>query len=89
MLLQSSISANIGFSIMDQQHIIAALEARAKTVRVSISELCRLAGVHPTTFSRWKKSDLNPDPVEARMSSLNAIDRALSKLESPTTERAA
>jgi hypothetical protein len=62
---------------MDQQQIIAQLEARAKALGVSIGQVCEDAGVHPTTFSRWKLSERNPDPVGATMRSLSKLDDAL------------
>lgn len=66
---------------MDQQTIIADLEARAKALSVPISRICSDAGVHPTTFSRWKLSERNPDPIGASLRSLTAIDGALSAIE--------
>jgi transcriptional regulator with XRE-family HTH domain len=62
---------------MDQQAIIAEIEERAKKLGLSISEVCRRAGVHPTTFSRWKLSELNPDPVGATIKSLRALTDVL------------
>ncbi len=66
---------------MDQQTIIAELEDRAKALGLSISEVCKDANVHPTTFSRWKLSDKNSDPIGATIKSLSAIDAVLSKAE--------
>jgi len=66
---------------MDQQHIISAIEARAKALNVPIGRVCVDAEVHPTTFSRWKKSEKNPNPIGASLRSLSAIDAALTKLE--------
>lgn len=71
---------------MDQQDIINRLEARAKKLGVSISQLCKGAGVHPTTFSRWKLSEGNPDPVGANLKSLTAIDAALTEREATAAE---
>lgn len=68
---------------MDQQQIIAQLEARAKALGVSISQVCEDAGIHPTTFSRWKLSERNPNPIGATMRSLKKIDMALSAREAP------
>jgi len=62
---------------MDQQAIIADIEARAKAKGLTMQELCGLADVHPTTFSRWKKSEKNPDPIGATMKSLEKLDAAL------------
>lgn len=79
LLLQCSMIANT-ISIMDQQIIIADLEARAKNVGLPMAEVCRRANIHPTTFSRWKLSDKNPDPIGATIKSLSAIDEVLAKL---------
>lgn len=58
---------------MDQQTIIAEIEARAAALNLTISEVCRRADVHPTTFSRWKLSEKNPEPVGATIKSLRAL----------------
>jgi len=68
---------------MDQQTIIAEIEGRAKKLNLSISEVCRKAGVHPTTFSRWKLSDKNPEPVGATIKSLRALSDVLDAAEAP------
>lgn len=66
---------------MDQQEIIADIEARADALGVSISELCEQAGIHPTTFSRWKESEKNPNPVGATLKSLGPLTAKLEELE--------
>jgi hypothetical protein len=66
---------------MDQQEIIAEIEGRAVKLGVPISRLCEQAGIHPTTFSRWKLSDKNPDPIGATLKSLHALTNALDELE--------
>jgi len=66
---------------MDQQGIIAAFEERAKAINLPMSEVCRRAGVHPTTFSRWKQTERNPEPIGATLTSLNKLDSALSAAE--------
>jgi transcriptional regulator with XRE-family HTH domain len=66
---------------MDQQDIIAKVEGRAAKLGLSINEVCQQAGVHPTTFSRWKKSEKNPQPIGATLKSLSAITDALDRLE--------
>lgn len=66
---------------MDQQDIIAAIEERAAKLQLSITEVCQQAKVHPTTFSRWKKSERNPQPIGATIKSLSAITDALDRLE--------
>lgn len=66
---------------MDQQDIIADIEERAAKLQLSIYELCQNAGVHPTTFSRWKKSEKNPQPIGATLKSLSAITMELERVE--------
>jgi transcriptional regulator with XRE-family HTH domain len=66
---------------MDQQDIIATIEGRAAKLGLSISEVCQQAGVHPTTFSRWKLSEKNPQPIGATLKSLSAITDILDQLE--------
>tara|TARA_B100000678_G_C18154285_1_gene480289 strand:+ start:847 stop:1077 length:231 start_codon:yes stop_codon:yes gene_type:complete len=66
---------------MDQQTVIADLEARADAAGVSIRQVCVRAGVHPTTFSRWKLSDRNADPIGATLHSIGKIDAALREFE--------
>ncbi len=74
---------------MDQQTIIAEIEARAAALSLSISEVCRQAGVHPTTFSRWKLSEKNPDPVGATIKSLRALCDILDAEEASQPKAAA
>jgi transcriptional regulator with XRE-family HTH domain len=66
---------------MDQQDIIATVEGRAAKLGLSINEVCQQAGVHPTTFSRWKRSEKNPQPIGATLKSLSAITDVLDRLE--------
>jgi transposase-like protein len=66
---------------MDQQDIIADIESRAAKLGLSIAELCQQAKVHPTTFSRWKKSEKNSQPIGATIKSLSALTDALESLE--------
>jgi hypothetical protein len=54
----------------------------------TLIDIAEAAGVHPTTFSRWKLSDRNPDPFGASMKSLSAIFRELDRIEAPTPEQA-
>lgn len=72
---------------MDQQAIIAELEDRAKAVGLPISEVCRRANLHPTTFSRWKHSDKNSDPIGATIKSLSALDEVLKEEEASAASR--
>ena len=62
---------------MDQQHIIADLEARAKAAGLTMGEACKRAALHPTTFSRWKLSLRNPSPVGANLGSLSRLQEVV------------
>lgn len=66
---------------MDQQDIISEIEERAAKLKLPISEVCREAGVHPTTFSRWKLSEKNSQPIGATIKSLSALTETLDRLE--------
>lgn len=66
---------------MNQQEIIASLEARAKAAGLPIAEVCKRAGVHPTTFSRWKVTDRNPVPKGASLAKVERIARVISEVE--------
>lgn len=66
---------------MDQQAILAALEARAKVLGLPIAEACRRAGIHPTTFSRWKLSEKNPDPKGATINSVGRLEKVIADHE--------
>jgi hypothetical protein len=70
--------------VMDQQIIIASLEDRARAAGIPMSEVCRRANIHPTTFSRWKLSERNPDPIGATIKSLSALEAVLVELEVPS-----
>lgn len=74
---------------MDQQAVIADIEQRAYEERVSIRYVCQRAGVHPTTFSRWKKSDDNADPMGANFASLQKIWAALDDIAAENKRRRA
>ena len=74
---------------MNQQDIIERIEARANAAGVSIAKICDEAGVARSTFSRWKVSPKNPEPIGATLSSLNKLDAALAEIESGISEQAA
>ena len=65
---------------MDQQSVIADIEDRARRAGVSIRVVCERAGVHPTTFSRWKLTELNPEPAGASLISIGKIYSALEEI---------
>jgi hypothetical protein len=73
---------------MDQQQIIADLERRARSAGLTMGEACSRAKLHPTTFSRWKLSERNPDPVNANLGSLRRLEAVITAAES-TPEKAA
>lgn len=66
---------------MDQQDIVTNIEERAAKLKLSINELCLEAGIHPTTFSRWKVSEKNPQPIGATIKSLSALTDVLERRE--------
>ena len=66
---------------MNQQTVIAELEARAKALGRSMLYICEQAGVHQTTFSRWKQSEQNAVPMDAKIGSIAKIDEVLRRLE--------
>lgn len=65
---------------MNQEAIIADIEDRARASGVSIATVCKRAGVHPTTFSRWKKSQRNPEPISANLGSIEKLYAVLKDL---------
>lgn len=71
--------------VMNQETVIADIERRARNAGISIREVCIRAGVHPTTFSRWKRSEKNPEPMGA---SLHAIGDIYSAIDQLISERA-
>jgi transposase-like protein len=72
---------------MDQQSTVRDIERRAKAARVPIAQLCRLAGIHPATFFKWRKSPRNPDPVGANFHSIEALYRELEKIDADDAQR--
>lgn len=74
---------------MDQQTTVREIERRAKAARIPIAQLCRRAGIHPTTFFKWRKGPKNPDPVGANFHSIEALYRELDKIEAEDRQRLA
>lgn len=74
---------------MDQQQLIAGYEARAKMVGKTIAELCAEAGIACSTFSRWKVSEKNPEPIGVTFSSMKKVERALETFEEEARARLA
>lgn len=72
---------------MDQEAIVADIEHRAFLAGVSIAAVCGEAGINPTTFSRWKKTDRNPVPISATLRSIRKIHDALSHFEARARRR--
>lgn len=72
---------------MNQESIVADIEARAWGVGLSINALCKRAKVHPTTFSRWKCSARNPDPKSANFGSIERLYQALAEAEATASRR--
>ena len=69
---------------MNQESVIADIEQKARDVGVPIRDLCRRAGLNPTTFSRWKQSERNPDPIGANLHSIGRLYDALAEIETET-----
>lgn len=65
---------------MNQESVISDIESRARRVGVPIRDLCRRAGLNPTTFSRWKRSSRNPEPIGANLHSIGRLYDALNEL---------
>lgn len=66
---------------MNQESVIADIENRARNAGVSIRALCLRAQVHPVTFSKWKRSERNPEPMGATLHSIGRLYDALRKIE--------
>lgn len=74
---------------MDQEAVIADIESKAWEAGVSIRRVCTRAGVHPTTFSRWKKSERNPEPMGASLRTIQQLYVALEQLRAEAPRRRA
>ncbi|WP_067734447.1 transposase [Novosphingobium naphthalenivorans] len=66
---------------MDQQEVIADIERRSRNQGVPIHVLCARVGIHPSTFSRWKKTAKNPEPTGASLLTIGEIYDALRQIE--------
>lgn len=72
---------------MDPQEAVLEIERRAWEARVSIRSLCQKAGIHPSTFWRWKKSDTNPEPVVPNLATVNKLHAALDQIAKDSSSR--
>ena len=75
--------------IMNQQSIIRDIETRARERRISISALCRRAGIHPDTFRNWRKTPGNPEPVGANLHLVERLYAELRKIDAEDAKRVA
>ena len=66
---------------MNQESVIADIEARARAAGVSMGSVCRRAKINPTTFCRWKPSLRNPEPMGATLHSIGKLYHALEAIE--------
>ncbi|MDZ4308414.1 transposase [Allopontixanthobacter sp.] len=66
---------------MDQQSIIVSLEERAKLSGFTISAACTRAGIHPSTFFRWKKTERNPNPTGAPILTVEKLYKSVAEME--------
>lgn len=73
---------------MDQQAVIADFERRVRAAGVSVSAVCARANVHPTTFSRWKKTARNPEPIGATFKSIEKLEEALRDITAARRQQA-
>ncbi|MCP5380684.1 MAG: transposase [Novosphingobium sp.] len=65
---------------MNQESVIADIEEKARRAGISINTLCRHADVHPSTFSRWKRSARNPEPKGASLLAIGRLYDALNSM---------
>lgn len=65
---------------MNQDTVIADIERKAGNAGLTIREVCIRAEVHPTTFSRWKRSEKNPEPMGASLLAIGRIYAAIDEL---------
>ena len=75
--------------VMNQQSIIRDIEKRARERRISISALCRRAGIHPDTFRNWRKTPGNPEPVGANLHLVERLYVELRKIDAEDAKRVA
>lgn len=65
---------------MEQEALVADIEARAREAGVTIRDLCKKANVWPGTVSRWKATDKNPNPIGPTFSTIRKLNDALAEL---------
>jgi hypothetical protein len=63
---------------MDQQKTTDDIARRARLLGKSIGTLCKLAGVSPSTFSRWRSVE---KPTSANFATMAKLTDELDKLE--------
>ena len=72
---------------MERTLSVGQIEKRARLAGVSVSEVCRRADVHPTTFFRWKRSLRTSDAPAATLRSLTKITAALYAIEAEAKDQ--
>ncbi len=60
---------------MDQELIVFEIDRRARSLGLRMGALCRLAGVSPSTPSRWKAG------VPANLGTINKLNEELDRIE--------
>lgn len=60
---------------IDIYQFIAKIKGKAKENSITIQTICKEAGLHNTTFSRWMKKS-----VEPKYNNLMAVQAALNKI---------
>ena len=63
-------------NIPDVQRFVAAVEDRARSLDLSINDLCRTAGVSRATWQRWKAGTVSP-----KLGGMTAVNNALALTE--------
>jgi transcriptional regulator with XRE-family HTH domain len=63
---------------MEQQHPLERLFAEAREHRIPMSRVCEMAGVDPTTPSRWKRKLTRPS-ADKLFDLQNALDRIVAE----------
>ena len=60
---------------MNALEMVKNLEARARAVGLGTNALCKLAGIYPSTFNRWKAGDTSP--TMGKIAKVEAVVTAL------------
>lgn len=64
---------------MDKETSLKALLQRCFDARLTVGDLCKLAGIAPSTVSRWRKN-----PASIRPGTIASLESALTAYEKET-----